>query len=183
MEDGLAMPADATIHGRSGKISEQLLAISAAIQAWRQRQRDSDRRFYRVVDRAEYRLRREALGCTVRSYRLLNDEDRLSGETDAEFRARIRRERQRQRYVASGRPAPRAYNDLSALTPEQKAQRKSDQAADRQRKRRAKKRADRDLNAELSTLSDQEVKEALVQLPLQLNGEKKHHDDPLWGIF
>ncbi|SEG81328.1 hypothetical protein [Bosea lathyri] len=151
-----AVDADEAI---AGGVSAYKRMIADAIQARSEKQYQSHRKFERAVDRNTYMRERKAEGKSVRAYRSIKIEERLPGEDDPAFRARIRRERRRE---AEGKPGgPRGYKDLSGLTPEQKAQRKKEQAAERKRKQRGKTTP-----AGSDGLTSLEIKAALADLDL-----------------
>lgn len=160
--------------------------LMAAVNASRERGDELDRKFARLADRVAYRKEREAAGGTVRAYRSTKQEPRLPGEDDEAFKARIHCERQRERRGVSG-DTVRNYTDLSALSPEQKAQHKKDQAAERKRRGRAKARAgkcEQSVEPEvLALLNVLDISDRHARRPTQSVADDKRRDDPPWGIF
>jgi hypothetical protein len=119
-------------------------SIQMTLAAWKasqERAEKLDNRFYRLIGRALYRLKRERLGFTVRTYHHHNHAPQAPSETAEDYARRKHRDATRtRRGVTAETVRPRI--DLSEMTPDELADHKRSQANERKRKQRRRPKAD-----------------------------------------
>jgi hypothetical protein len=159
----------ATSPASASALSPELLALvkakRAAILAEKEERREERRAEARRVARAEYAAKREAEGRPVRPYRFHDHQVPDHPEYREMRERRMHRDRMRSRRGVDEWTV-RDWNDLSSLTPEEKAEHKREQNREAKRRQRERQRGGAD---PLSPAQLEELMECLADLDLDLS--------------